>query len=126
MKSLKILSLMFAILVFGTSISFAQSQAAELSEDQKKEMAKAMEGYFEALNLSEEQKHEFETIMKKYLPQLQAVRDSGEGKFQMYKKVKSIRKNQNAEMEKLLSKEQYKMYLKKQEEMQERMKEKRG
>ncbi|MEO1213155.1 MAG: hypothetical protein AAFY45_06520 [Bacteroidota bacterium] len=120
MKSLKILSLMFALLVFGTKISLAQ--AADLSDEQKQEMAKNMEEYYEALNLSDEQKPEFEAIMKKYIPQLKAVKDSGEGKFQMYKKVKAIRKDQNADMEKLLSKEQYKAYLNKQEEMQERMK----
>lgn len=123
MKSLKMLSLLFAILVFGTTLSLAQ--ATELSAEQKKEMAKNMEDYYTALNLSEEQKPEFTAIMKKYLPQLKAVRDSGEGKFQMYKKVKAIRKDQNAEMEKLLSKEQYKAYLDKQEEMQERMRAKR-
>lgn len=126
MKLLKNLILMFAVFVFSTNISVAQAPATEMSDEQKQEMAKTMEEYYEALNLSEEQKPKFEAIMKKYIPQLMAVKDSGEGKFQMYKKVKAIRKNQNAEMEKLLSKDQYKAYLEKQEEMQERMKEKRG
>ena len=42
-----------------------------------------------------------------------------------YKKVKSIRKNKDAEMKHLLSKDQYKVYLEKQEEMQKKMKEQR-
>lgn len=124
MKLLKILSLASALVLFGTHVSLAQ--ANELIEVQKTEMAKAMQEYAEALSLSDEQKPEFQAIMKKYLPQLKAVKDSGEGKFQMYKKVKAIRKDQNAEMEQLLSEEQYEAYLEKQEEMQERMRAKNG
>ncbi|MEM6800249.1 MAG: hypothetical protein AAF696_02535 [Bacteroidota bacterium] len=124
MKLFKMLSLMSALVLFSTNISLAQEN--EPSAEQKTEMAKAMQEYVEALNLSDDQKPEFEAIMKKYLPKLKAVKDSGEGKFQMYKKVKAIRKDQNAEMEKLLSEKQYEAYLEKQEEMQERMKAKRG
>jgi len=42
-----------------------------------------------------------------------------------FKKVKSIRKNKDAEMKTLLSKDQYKVYLEKQKEMKKKMKERR-
>ena len=126
MKSLKILSLYFALFLLGANTGFAQSQATTLSDEQKEELAKNMEAYFEALNLSEEQKPEFEAITRKYAEQMKAVKDGGGAKLQKYKKVKSIQKNKNSEMEKLLSKDQYEVYLEKQEEMQKRMKERRG
>lgn len=126
MKSLKILSLFFVFFLLGANTGFAQSKATTLTDEQKEELAKSMEEYFAALNLSEEQKPEFEAITRKYAEQMKAVKDGGGGKLQMLKKVKSIQKNKNSEMEKLLSKDQYEVYLEKQEEMQKRMRERRG
>ncbi len=126
MKSLKTLSLFLALFLLGVNTGFAQSQAKNLTDEQKEELAKNMEEYFEALNLSEEQKAEFEAVTKKYAEQMKAVRDGGGGKLKKYRKIKSIQKNKNAEMEKLLSEDQYEVYLEKQEEMQKKMKEKRG
>lgn len=126
MKLLKILPLFFALFLLGANISIAQSPATELTEEQKETLAQNMEEFHEVLNLSEGQKPEFESITKKYAKQMIAVRDGGGSKFKKYRKVKSIRKNRNAEMEKLLSKDQYEAYLEKQKEMQKKMKEKRG
>lgn len=126
MKSLKIVSFFFAFFLLGANISFAQSQETKLTDEQKEQMAQNMEEFQEALNLSEKQKPEFEAITKKYAGQMIAVRDGGGSRYSKYKKVKAIRKNRNAEMKKLLSKEQYEAYLEKQEEMQKKMKEKRG
>ena len=116
----------FALFLLGANTSFGQSKATTLTDEQKEELAKNMEEYFEALNLSEAQKPEFKAITEKYAKQMKAVKDSGGGKLQKYKKVKSIQKNKNSEMEKLLSKDQYEVYLEKQEEMQKRMKKRRG
>lgn len=126
MKSLKILSSFLAIFLLCAQISFAQSPATNLTDEQKEALAQSIEEYNEVLNLSEEQKPEFEAITKKYAKQMKAVKDGGGGKLQMYKKVKSIRKNKNSEMEKLLSKDQYEIYLEKQKEMQKKMKERRS
>jgi len=126
MKSVKISLISFIIFLLGVNISFAQSQAADLTDEQKQELAKNMEEFVGALNLSEEQKPEFEAITKKYAEQMIAVKNDSGGKLQKYRKVKSIRKNKNAEMEKLLSKNQYEIYLEKQEEMQKKMKERRS
>ena len=126
MKSLKFLSLFFLVLFLGTNNGFAQAEAANLTEEQKAEMAKNMEEFSEVLKLSDEQKTEFKAITKKYAMQMKAVKDGGGGKMSMYKKVKAIRKDKNAEMKELLSDDQYEAYLKKQEEMQKKMREKRS
>lgn len=125
MKSLKILSLFFALFLIGTNTTFAQSKAANLTEEQKEEITKNLEEYATAINLTEEQKPKFEEITTKYAKQMKAVKDGGGRRMSKYKKVKSIRKNKDAEMKNLLSKDQYKVYLEKQEEMQKKMRERR-
>ena len=125
MKVLKILSLFFALFLICTNTSFAQSRAANLTEEQKEEIKKNLEEYSAALNLSEEQKPKLEEITKKYAKQMKAVKDSGGRRMSKYKKVKSIRKNKDAEMKKLLSKDQYKVYKEKQKEMKKKMKARR-
>ena len=116
----------FALFLISSNTAFAQSQRAELTDEQKEEMAQNIEEYFIALDLTEEQETEFEAITKKYAEQMKAVRDGGGRRLKKYNKVKSIRENKNAEMKKLLTKDQYKVYLNKQEEMQKKMKEKRN
>lgn len=124
MKVLKILSLFFALCLIATT-TFAQSRTANLTEQQKEEIKKNVEEYATALHLSEEQKPKFEEITKKYAKQMKAVKDSGGRLMSKYRKVKSIRQNKDADMNSILSKDQYKIYLDKQEEMQKKMKERR-
>ena len=126
MKSLKVLSIFFAIFFLGTNINFAQAQEMELTDEQKEEMAQNLEEFNEVLKLSEEQKTEFAAITKKYAKQMKAVKDEGGSKLSMYKKVKSIRKDRNKEMKGVLTEEQYDAYLEKQKEIQKKMKEKKG
>ena len=125
MTALKILSFFFALFLIGTNTTFAQSKAANLTEEQKEEIKKNLDEYAAALHLSEAQKPKFEEITKRYAKQMKAVKDSGGRRLNKYKKVKSIRKNKDAEMKDLLSKEQYKVYLEKQEEMKKKRKERR-
>ena len=125
MKLLKILSLFFALFFISTNTTFAQSRATNLTEEQKEEIKKNLEAYAAALHLSEEQKPKFEEITKKYAEQMKAVKDSGGRPMSKFKKVKSIRKNKDADMKSLLSKDQYKVYLEKQKEIQKKMKERR-
>ena len=74
---------------------------------------------------SEEQKPQFEEITKKYAKQMKAVKDSDGSRMSKYRKVKSIRKNKDAEMKRLLSKDQFNVYLEKQKEMRKKMKARR-
>jgi len=125
MKLLKVFSLLFALFLIGTNTTFAQSRANDLSKEQKEEIKKNIEEYASALDLSEDQRPKFEEITKKYAKQMIAVKDSSGRRMSKYKKVKSIRKNKDAEMKRLLSKDQFKVYLEKQEEMKKKMKARR-
>ena len=125
MNLLKIISLLFALFFIGINTSFAQSKADSLTDEQKEEIQKNIEEYTAALNLTEDQKPKFESITKRYAEQLQALKDGGGSKFKKYKKVKSISKNKDAEMKTILSKDQYKVYMEKQEEMKKNLKERR-
>jgi hypothetical protein len=85
MKSLKFLSLFLTIFLLSASTGFAQSSAAELTEEQKESLAQSMEEYYAILDLTEEQQTSFEAISKKYLAQMVEVRDGGGSKFKKYK-----------------------------------------
>ncbi len=126
MKFLKLSSFFLLLFVLSTNISFAQSEEVDLSEEQKEAVAQNLEEFFAVLDLSEEQQPEFEAITKKYAAQMQEVKDGGGSKMQKLKKVKSIRKEKDAEMEELLTEEQFEVYLEKQKEMQDKMKENRS
>ncbi|MEL6836514.1 MAG: hypothetical protein AAFP77_26175 [Bacteroidota bacterium] len=126
MKSVKNFILSLGLFAFATTASFAQTQAPEASSEQKEQMAQAMETFVEALNLTDEQKIEFKAISSKYNEQMMAVRDSDMSNMKKYREVKAIRSARNAEMEELLTEEQYEIYLEKQEEIQQQMKERRN
>ena len=79
----KNLVLVLGHFLLGAHISFAQSQATNLTDEQKEELAQNFEEYYEVLNLSKEQKSEFEAITKKYAKQMKAVKDGGGGKLQI-------------------------------------------
>ena len=119
------MSMFFALFLMGTNTTFAQSSATNLTEQQKEKINNNVETYATALQLSEAQKPKFKEITIKYAKQMKAVKDSGGSRISKYRKVKSIRKNKDAEMKTLLSKDQYNVYLEKQKEMQKKMKERR-
>ena len=80
----------------------------------------------ERLNLTEEQKDEYIAISRKYGEEMRNLKDSGKSKFAKYRAFKAIQKNKNKEMKNLLSNDQYDEYLKIQEEMKKKLKERRG
>ncbi len=123
MRSVKLLSLCLAFFFAGTVLSYAQTEAPKVTDEQKEELAASMKEFLTALDLSEEQKSEFEAITVKYAEQMKAVKESSEGKFKKMKKAKSIQESKNKEMKALLSEEQYNLYKEKQKEMKEAMKE---
>jgi len=121
-KSSKKLWLFIALLLVGITNINAQTKRENLSDEQKEEIKKNVEEYAASLNLTAIQKSEFEAITKKYGEQMIAVKDSDGGKFKKYRKLKSIRKNKDKEMNQLLHQEQFKTYLEKQEERKKEMK----
>ena len=122
MKSSKKLWLFIGLLLVGITNINAQTKRENLSDEQKEKMEKKVEEYATSLHLTAVQKTEFEAITKKYIKQMSAVRDGGGGKFKKYRKLKSIRKNQDKEMKQLLNQEQFKTYLEKQEERKKQIK----
>lgn len=123
MKKIKHILVLAVVTLIGTT---AMAQEKEFTEEQKAQMEVQLTTYFEKLNLSEEQKPKFEKITKKYGKQLMDLKESNKGRLAKYKEFKAINKNRNAEMKPLLSKEHYDSYQKIQEEMQQKMKEKRN
>lgn len=126
MKVNKALSIFFFILLLSPCIGFAQSPADTMTDDQKEALTQNMEAFVEVLELTDAQKPEFEAITKKYMPQMQALKDSDDGRLKKYRKFKAIQKARNAEMEELLSAKQYEIYLEKQKELQKEMEKRKG
>lgn len=123
MNVVKKMSLSFILLLLSLPICFSQSSVEQLDEEQKMEMKKNMEDFAKSLQLTEEQKPEFVAISEKYGQQMLELKDSNSSKWKKYRKVKSINKSRNKEMKKLLTEEQYQLYVKRQKELQKKMKE---
>ncbi len=121
MKSFHILFVFMAFLFVSLHLTLAQTHKDHLSEEENKELMEGLKEYDEVLQLSEEQKPEFEAITRKFVMQMKGLKDSDDSRFSKYQKVKSFQEAKNAAMKKLLSTEQYQPYLKKQEELQERL-----
>lgn len=122
---LKLVSITLVLFILSYQTTCAQTKEISFTEAQKEEMAKNMEDFFTSLNLTSTQKTEFESISQKYTEQLIAVKDEDGSRYTKFKKVKSIRKNKDKEMKKLLDDNQYSIYQTKQKEMKEKMKTKR-
>ena len=125
MKTIKIFLSAVVITLLATWPANGQSSTDSFSEEQKEEFAANMEEFLMALDLTDEQEPQFREISRRYADQMKEVRDGGGSKMQKFKKLKTIRKNKNAEMREILNDEQYQVYLQKQEENQQRMKERR-
>ena len=121
MKLLKNSIVVVVMLV--SAITFAQDR--ELTQEQKEQVKKQLEQYYEKLDLSEEQQPKFEEITEKYALQMKDLKMSDKGRFAKYREFKSIKSSKNEEIKLLLSAEQYKMYKKTQKEIQKKIKEKR-
>ncbi len=123
MKYLKLIPMFFALFLFSATSLVAQDAGSKLTDDQKKQMLKDAKAFQDKLQLSDTQKPTFKEITKRYAGQLKEVKNSSGGKLSKYKKLKSIISAKNAEMQKLLTKDQYTMYLEHQEENKEKIKE---
>lgn len=123
MKTIKHILVLMVITLVGTT---AVAQEKEMTEEQKAQMEAQLEVYIEKLHLSEAQQPNFEEITKRYGKQLMVLKESSRGRLSKYKEFKSISADRNKEMQAILSEEQYTIYLATQEEMQQKMKERRN
>lgn len=103
---------------------FAQSKP-KMTEEQKKEMLARFETYREKLNLTEEQKPEVEKINTEYFEALADLKKSDASRMEKLRKFRSAKSTKDSKMEKVLSKEQYRMYTEFQAEMRKEWKENR-
>ena len=123
---MKVFKYLFLTLLIGLSVnisSFAQ-QGKELTEEQRAELKEQIKAHAVELNLSDEQKPKFEKITRKYFEGLKLLKSSTNSRWSKRKKYKSLKKEKKKSMKSLLSKEQYMIYKKRQDEMEKRMKEK--
>ncbi len=122
MKTLFNALLVLSISLFCVGPILGQGNMAELSDGQREEMQEEMQVLIDSMKLTEAEKYDFIRIAKKYSNKLLALKGSDASRFSKYRQFKSISKARNKEMKKLLSAEQYTMYLEKQKEMQAKMK----
>ncbi|NER11842.1 hypothetical protein GWK08_00160 [Leptobacterium flavescens] len=100
---------------------FQEKQRQSLIDNSNGEFAE----FTSKLNLSEAQKPRFIEISKRYADQMRNLQNSSKSRFGKYKEFKSIRKNKDAEMKRLLTADQFKTYKEIQKEVEKKVRENR-
>lgn len=98
---------MFAVLV----------QAQEMSPETRARFIKDQDEYLLSLNLNLDQRRDYQTLTIKYEKQNMSVQRAGLSDGALKSKLKNIRKAKDAEMKRILNKYQFKLYLKRQKEI---------
>lgn len=114
-----------ALLLMMVSVSGFSQSKTKMTEEQKKEMLACFETYKEKLNLTEEQQPEVQKINSAYFETLADLKKSDASKLDKLRTFRDAKSTRDAKMKKVLSKEQYQMYLDFQAEMKEELKENR-
>lgn len=97
-------------------ISFAQEG---LDPKQQAEFIKTMQEDSVNLVMDTRQATQYKAITMRYAMEMKKVKEDSGNKFSKYKKLMSIRKEKNAEIEDLLTESQYAQYLEIQEKRME-------
>ena len=116
MKNLKFVLIITFLLSINSNVKNAQEN------EKKAEMVAEMNVIKEKLALSDAQEITFKEITKNYGLKMKAVKDTDVSKRDKLKSMKSIKEDKNAEMQTLLSDEQYKAFIELQEEGMAKMK----
>ncbi len=93
------------------------SQAQEMSPETRERFIKDQDQYLLSLNLNLDQRRDYQTITIKYEKQNMAAERAGLSGGALKSKLKNIRKAKDAEMKRILNKYQFKLYLKRQKEI---------
>lgn len=109
-----------SLFIFSNGV-FAQSMGG-LNANQTAEIKAQIEEYTQALNLSNIQKPKFKALIQQYGKELKAINDSDASKMDKLKKAAALKESNNLKVEELLSKEQYATFLKKQKEIENKVK----
>lgn len=118
MKRLLILVCLL-FLVIGVS---AQSR---LTEEQREEAIVRYQEYLERLNLTEDQKPKVEEINMNFFEGLSNLKQSSGSRLDKYRTFKELSDKRDAEMKKVLTREQYAIYKENQQEQRQNFKERR-
>jgi hypothetical protein len=123
MKKVIILMMLFAALMVS---AHAQTGKPKFTEEQKKELKAKLDAYREKLNLSDDQKSKVDTVNMEYMEALSKIKEEGGSKMSRYKKFRQASNNRDKKMKEILTKEQYKIYKKHQEEFKEELRARRA
>lgn len=100
--------------VSGAQDMFGQDFTPEMRE----KFIADQEVYFQELNLADNQKRSYEEITRRYDKEIQNLGWSGIVRKLKKKRMKGIKKAKNKEMKALLATDQYKLYLRRQRQIE--------
>lgn len=120
-NNLLTIALSFSLLLVSIS-SFAQQRQVGTPEERASRQTTRMK---EALNLSPDQETAVASINLKYAKQAQPLLETGSRNLKTAREARSMMKSKDDELEKVLTKEQFKQYQDIKEEMRSAMKERR-
>lgn len=109
------------LLSWCSTSAFSQESQVSLTEEQRAALKEQMMDYAKALDLSEAQQPKFRAINQTFFEGLQSLKNSDSPRFKKYRKYKSLNKDRKKEMKSLLNKDQYDLYKKQQEEIEQKM-----
>ncbi len=116
----KLLTIISFVLIAAST--YAQSR---MSEAEREEAIARYQANMEELNLTEEQKPQVEAINMQYLDGLSKLKNSNGSRLDKYRTFKDLSASRDADMKKVLTKEQYAIFKENQKEQREHMKERR-
>lgn len=95
----------------------AVAQAQEMSPEMRARFIEDQDQYLNSLNLNLDQRRDYQTITIKYEKLNMAARRAGLSSVALKSKLKNIRKRKDVDMKRILNKYQFKLYLKRQKEI---------
>jgi Spy/CpxP family protein refolding chaperone len=115
-----------ALLAAFFSASALQAQTRPgLSPERKQELVNLSQESKERLKLTPEQDPKFDEISTRYFQEFRAIKTGNDGVTEKFNKVRDSQIRKDAEMQKLLTPDQYQLYLQIQQERRDRMQGKR-
>ncbi len=119
MKKLKYLTILLVTLIWGFNILHAQPQHGFLNAEER--AARTTEKLKSELKLSEKQLKQVNEVVLKYAKKGEEMRDKSEDRSEMMQNMKKLTSEQDKELKKILTKDQFKKYEKIMEENRNRM-----
>ncbi len=114
MRSVVIIALLF--IAFGTHVNAQAGRSA----DQRAEIKKEMDAFYEEIGVSEEQKLAIDEEQRRHGDEMRALRQKGSGRGMVEEREK-IKETHTANMKEILSEEQFAEWEKKVKELQDQM-----